>query len=259
MPAKLYKILVLILIATVLNKLLISCEEKNMQLKWVRGNQIVIDSSLSDKKEISLETTPYREQMQERIQEVLCYNPRTLTREEAPLESSLGNAYADICRKVADSIFNEKKGQNVDFALFNYGGIRTSLNQGPITVEDVFRLMPFENRLVIAELSGEQVEGLFRYLERSGKANPVSGIRLRAEEGKIIEVEINGKPFDPAGRYFVLTHDYLQHGGDNMDFFKEPASLFPTGYRVRDALIDQLRSLDTLKASLDGRFTAENR
>jgi len=259
MPAKLYKILVLILISTVLNKLLISCEEKNMQVKLIRGNQIVIDSSLTFKKEISLAASPYREQMQERIQEVLCYNPRTLTREEAPLESSLGNAYADICRMLADSIFIKVKGKHVDFALFNYGGIRTSLDAGPITVEDVFRLMPFENRLVIAELNGSQVEELLRYLERSGKANPVSGIRIRMEDEKIREVEIGGKPFDPSGSYFVLTHDYLQHGGDNMSFFKEPVTLYPTGYRVRDALIDHLRSIDTLWASMDGRFTAENR
>lgn len=258
MPAKLYKILVLILISTVLNKLLISCEEKNMQVKLIRGNQIVIDSSLSLKKEISLEISPYREQMQERIQEVLCYNPRTLTREEAPLESSLGNAYSDICRMLADSIFNEAMGKHVDFALFNFGGIRTSLDAGPITVEDIFRLMPFENRLVIAELDGSQIEKLLRYLERSGKANPVSGIRIRMQGEKIQEVEIGGKPFDPSGSYFVLTHDYLQHGGDNMDFFEEPLSLYPTGYRVRDALIDHMRRLDTLRASLDGRFTAEN-
>jgi len=39
-----------------------------------------------------------------------------------------------------------------------------------------------------------------------------------------------------------------------MDFFKNPLSLYQTEYKVRDALISYLTSIDTLRAELDGRF-----
>ncbi|MDZ7614651.1 MAG: 5'-nucleotidase C-terminal domain-containing protein [Flavobacteriaceae bacterium] len=42
--------------------------------------------------------------------------------------------------------------------MFNFGGIRQSIPKGDIKVIDVFQLMPFENMLVVAELSGEQMD-----------------------------------------------------------------------------------------------------
>ena len=39
-----------------------------------------------------------------------------------------------------------------------------------------------------------------------------------------------------------------------MTFFKDPVELDPTDYKVRDAIIDHLKTRDTLYASLDNRF-----
>jgi len=71
-------------------------------------------------------------------------------------------------------------------------------------------------------------------------------------------IEIQGKKFDENKNYWVLTHDYLQHGGDNMSFFTDPLSLYVAAYKVRDALIENLKQLDTLKGSLDNRFSQIN-
>lgn len=255
MRTKLYKIIVLIMISALLNKIMVSCKEKNSELKMIRGNQIKIDSIVEKDSSFTNAIEPYKEALQDKINEVLCYSPRTLSRNEAPLESSLGNFYADACFDTGDRLFFQETGKNVDFALFNYGGIRTTIPKGDITVGDVFKLMPFENKLVVVKLSGERMLSLFDYLKTGKSAHPISGLKLVLNQGELSRILIQGKAFDKDRAYFVLTHDYLQHGGDNMAFFKDPVELYPLQFKVRDALIDHLKMTDTLKGSLDGRFT----
>ncbi len=99
---------------------------------------------------------------------------------------------------------------------------------------------------------------LFEYLALREQAHPISGLQLVLDNGKLTSISIQGKAFEPDKSYWVLTHDYLQHGGDNMSFFTEPTDLVVTNYKVRDALIDHLRVQDTLKSFLDSRFTKIN-
>ena len=66
---------------------------------------------------------------------------------------------------------------------------------------------------------------------------------------------IGNNKWDPNKKYHVLTIDYLQHGGGNMTFLKDPDYLYVSDLKVRDVLISNFRSLDTMKAALDGRFT----
>jgi 5'-nucleotidase len=114
--------------------------------------------------------------------------------------------------------------------------------------------MPFENNYVVAELSGEKMVALINYLINSNKAHPVSKqFRLSITKNGYT-LAINNKPFDREKSYFVLTTDYLQSGGDRMDFFKNPIKLYPIDYKMRHAIMDEFKSLDTLKSRLDGRF-----
>jgi len=237
---------------------MVSCKEKNSELKMIRGKQIEISEDLKANTDFLKEIQPYHDSLQTKINEVLCYNPRNLSRQEAFLESSLGNFYADACFQAADSIFYKEKKEHIDFALFNYGGIRTAIPEGEVKVEDIFKLMPFENKLVVVELSGSRVEELFNYLLKRKEAHPISGMRISLNNDKLTAIKIQGKNFDANKTYQVLTHDYLQHGGDNMSFFTQPLSLYVTEYKVRDALIDNLRQLDTLRSSLDNRFIEIN-
>lgn len=229
-----------------------------MELKMIRGKQVEITAAIESDQDILKDIQPYHDALESKINEVLCYNPRSLSREEAELESSLGNFYADACLKSADSIFQQHTGKHIDFALFNYGGIRTAVPKGSVTVEQIFKLMPFENKLVVVHLSGSKVIELFDYLAKRKQAHPIAGIRLELKDEELSKIQVQGQTFDPEKSYWVLTHDYLQHGGDQMSFFTEPLDLYTSDYKVRDALIDHLRKADTLQTSLDNRFTKIN-
>lgn len=69
------------------------------------------------------------------------------TRQGNP-ESSLGNLFTNALLASAD----------VDIALHNiWGGLRADLPAGDLTYSDVFEVSPFDNRVVILELSGQEL------------------------------------------------------------------------------------------------------
>ena len=108
--------------------------------------------------------------------------------------------------------------------------------------------------LVVVELSGEKMDALIAYLIKNNIAHPLSKHIQLTVTKKGYELRINNKMYDNSKSYFVLTSDYLQSGGDNMTFFKEPLQKISLDYKMRDAIIDYFKSVDTLKSNLDQRF-----
>ncbi len=234
--------------------LLFSCKNEQNQINTIKGSQIEIDDKIVQDPEILQFINPYKEELEKEVNEVLCYTPFDLTREDGNLQSTLGNIYADVCYNRANLVFNKLFNKNIDFVLFNYGGVRQSIPKGEIKVGDIFKLMPFENKFVVAELSGEKTKALFDYFEKNKSSHPISGVKLTFNNDKLHEILIQNKQFDITKNYFVLTSDYLQHGGDHMDFFKDPINLYNLNYKIRDAIIDYLKETDTLKSGLDSRI-----
>ncbi|MEN8186749.1 MAG: 5'-nucleotidase [Bacteroidota bacterium] len=238
--------------------LLVSCRNQPYRIDTVKSGQTKIDSNLTSDPSITKFVEPYKDKLEKEVNVVLSYTSKTLTREDGELQSSLGNIYADICFQKANPKFKKIINKEIDMAMFNYGGVRQAINKGEIKVKDVFKLMPFENMLVVVELDGKQIKELFKYFEKEQKAHPLSGVNLGFNGEKLKKITIHDKPFDETKNYYVLTSDYLQHGGDHMDFFKNPVNLYSLNYKVRDALLDYMKEKDTVRIELDNRVIIDN-
>jgi len=57
-------------------------------------------------------------------------------------------------------------GIQTDFSLTNATGIRTDLNPGPVTIEQMFNIFPFDNSISKMQLSGKEVQELFDFAAR---------------------------------------------------------------------------------------------
>ncbi|MDC1374499.1 5'-nucleotidase C-terminal domain-containing protein [Polaribacter sp.] len=233
----------------------IGCEKKTVSLVKITADIITIDSAFNEKAAYKKLIAPYKNKMIAEINSVISYAPKNINRYDGKMQSSLGNLLADLCYERANIIFKERTGKEIDFSMFNYGGIRASISKGAVTNKNPFELMPFENNLVVVELSGKKIMELVDYFIKNKSAHPLSkNIELLINTDASYQLKINNQKFDPTENYFVLTSDYLQSGGDNMDFFKNPISLFKTDYKMRHAIIDEFKSLDTLRASVDNRL-----
>ena len=163
--------------------------------------------------------------------------------------ASLGNLIADILFTQSDSVFNIQENKKIDFVLQNHGGIRSSLFEGDIKLTDIYKILPFENEIVIIEVFGETVEEIITFLRKEINPHPISGLLISPDNGFI-----QGKLIDPSKKYYISKNDYLLNGGDNMFFLKNNSKVYRLGYSLRDAFIDFTKTNLKLSSKIDNRF-----
>lgn len=237
-----------------LSSILFSCDREVKNLVKISAKTNVLDSLIPQDSAIIKEFLPYKKKMVEEINKVLSYAPENLVRTDGNLQSSLGNLIADLSYNKANELFEKETGKKVDFAMSNYGGIRAGIWKGDVKVIHAFNLMPFDNTIVVAELTKEKVEELFEYFIVKNRAHPLSKQVQITIDGDKIDIKINGKPIEEGRTYFVATSNYLQKGGDSMNFFLHPESLYDSNFLVRDAITEYFKSQDTLVSTLDSRI-----
>jgi 2',3'-cyclic-nucleotide 2'-phosphodiesterase/3'-nucleotidase len=130
----------------------------------------------------------------------------------------------------------------VDIALQNPGGIRTELDAGPITVGDIYQIMPFDNRIATVELTGAQVREVLENGVSPSTCIQVSGIKLafdpaRPRGKRILEARTSdGALLDAARTYKVAANDFMAQGGDGFTTFAQGKDLTVTGLLVREVM-----------------------
>ena len=118
-----------------------------------------------------------------------------------------------------------------------------------------FELMPFENSIVVLELSGFSIMKMIDYLRKVKLQHPISGLQITLNNDySVNEVKINGVSIENEKKYYVATTDYLLEGGDKMYFLAETTKTTDINYKMRDILIDYFKKYDTLKLKSDNRF-----
>jgi 2',3'-cyclic-nucleotide 2'-phosphodiesterase (5'-nucleotidase family) len=210
-----------------------------------------VESHLSDDPTLEGLVSPYRARMAEEIQEVIGETTGMLSK--AVPEGTLGNFATDAMLWAANRALTEP----VAMALTNNGGLRVPIGPGPISVGQMFELMPFENMLSVLTLSGSQVEELCHQMAEK-RGEPVSGFsfRISTEDGERIaqDILIGGQPLDQAGEYRLVTNDYMASGGDSFEVLLIPVSRQDLPILLRDAFIDYVRELGTIEPRLEGRI-----
>lgn len=115
-----------------------------------------------------------------------------------------------------------------DVAVLNKKGLRHEIPAGPISKATIYGVVPFENSVMIASLTGAQIEALLD--------NPAAIVGGAARKGKEL-VDAKGKPLDRAKKYRVATLDYLYFGRDGFELEKQDPDAAETGMMVQTVLI----------------------
>jgi len=160
---------------------------------------------------------------------------KSVSKSKTEKMANLGRVAADYLLKEGSSYTLNQMGFPCHFALINHGGIRSSISKGPITLKSMFEIMPFENEMVLVELSGRQMDSLLNYLCTKNIA-AVSGIEIQANNNTYSKVIVAGLPFDSRRSYWVVVNDFVQKGGDFFTMLKYPKQVIYTGIKMRDLL-----------------------
>ncbi|MDO4462252.1 MAG: 5'-nucleotidase [Bacteroidia bacterium] len=126
-------------------------------------------------------------------------------------------------------------------SVINAGGIRSVLREGEVTVRSIFEISPFENVIVIMELTGKQMRDVVNHIaSRGGEA--VAGLTMHIDEGLAKKVKISGESIDNEKMYTLITLDYVATGGDQFKCLTQiPAK--NTGILFREAIIHYIEQL----------------
>ena len=234
--------------------LIFSCSKNNNYNK-IDKKQIKIDSFYSADSKIQSFIKPYKKTVQDSLSKVLCFSLKSHSKSDSELNSAIGNMIADAVFEIASPLFKKNYNINADFVLLNFGGIRSVLPSGEITIETAYKIMPFENTVVLAKMKSQVIKEMINYLISEPKAHPISGMKIEiSRENELKKFKIQNKPLIVNRDYFVLTSDYLLKGGDNMNFFKKSDSIFTLKLKIRDILIDYFSNKDSLDIKSDNRF-----
>ena len=107
--------------------------------------------------------------------------------------------------------FREMSG--ADFAFQNTGGVRIKhLDKGPITVKDVYCIDPFNNEMIVYQMTGAQVKHfiLNSYRKNGGYPSYVSGMTYTvSDDGNNAWIEMKGSTFSTKKTYKVAINSYM--------------------------------------------------
>lgn len=199
-------------------------------------------------------------------------NPRTGGDSTKPSvrknETELGNLITDGMLAKA-----KQYDPKVIMALQNGGGIRTSIDTGPITVGEVINVLPFGNTLATVSVTGEELKAAFEtsftsYPLENGGFLHVSGAKIKFDSSKPVNqrvVSISYKKADGTYEeikanetYKVATNAFTAKGGDGYGVFKnayEEGRVTDLGLSDWENLRDHLENLGTVNPEIEGRIT----
>lgn len=169
-------------------------------------------------------------------------------------ETNLGNLVADVMRVSAGA----------DIALTNGGGIRASILPGDITVGEVYTTLPFDNTLVVLELTGAELKQALEYSvrlypEQNGGFMQVSGISFDVLTGvpagrRVQNLKVHGERVHPQATYTMATNDFLAAGGDGYELFLDVPLVADTGMMLRDVMVEYLQERKIVTEPEGGRI-----
>jgi 5'-nucleotidase len=175
-------------------------------------------------------------------------------------ESPLGDLVTDCMREATR---RDPSIPDADFAIQNSGGMRSDIEPGPLTFGKLYEVLPFDNVLVTASVTGSQVLRIFELaLAANVKVYQVSGLIITygvtrksgsstdlldvgTHEYKVLRVVLaNGNPLEPTRHYTLVWNDFLAQGGDGMAPLVQSLSpetqVFHQSASLRQAVEDSL-------------------
>ena len=192
---------------------------------------------------------------------------------EARLNEVVGANYALIFRRdfwqspmgslLTDALRAETGADIAFFPAWRYGA---TLMPGPITVEDIYNLVPTDGRIITYSMSGRSVRRLMEnildgvvdadaYARVGGDMIQFSGMELvydlyNADGERVVELLVGGRPIEPERLYSIASvHTRFQN---NLLFGAERVN--ENGPVFAEALIEYIRANSPLKPTAERRI-----
>lgn len=172
---------------------------------------------------------------------------------------------------IAEAMLDRVAGQGVTIAVQNGGGVRASIDAGPVTMGEVLTVLPFQNTLSTFEVTGATVvaaleNGVSQVEEGAGRFLQVAGMKYtfdpKAPAGSRVSDVMVGAgdswaPIDPAATYKVVSNNYVRTGGDGFSMFVDAENAYDFGPDLADVTAEYMAKTGPYTPMTDGRITVK--
>lgn len=186
-----------------------------------RGKYVAPDGKVYGKRSIVTKTARTvldAQPKMARVKDVVGYSTEAMSAHYP--ESALSNWFIDILMAKTGQI----SGKKVHMGITNFGGIRMDMPQGDILLDDLLSMFPFKNYLAYVEQTGAQIRKVLEGMA-ARRFQVLGGVKVVADEGKLVSVEIDGEPLDDEKIYGIATISFLLGGGDGLALDKDALSV----------------------------------
>ena len=230
------------------------------------GDTILVGPDVPKDPEVEARVAELAGPIEERMGEVVAEtsSPIDGARESCrAMECEMGNL-------VAEAMLDRVREQGIQIAFQNGGGLRASIDGGPVTMGEVVTVLPFQNTLATFRLKGEHVmaaleNGLSQVEEGAGRFPQVAGLTFTwnpaAEPGaRVVEVMVDegGEwlPLDLGKTYGVVSNNFMRKGGDGYAMFDAHAEdAYDFGPGLEIVVADYLAETGPYEPFTDGRIS----
>jgi 5'-nucleotidase/UDP-sugar diphosphatase len=236
-------------------------------LTAVSGDPVLLDASVAEDAGVVArvaELTGPIEEMKARVvaeTSVSIEGDRSVCR---AVECPMGNL-------VADAMLDRVADQGIQIAIQNGGGLRASIDAGPVTMGEVLTVLPFQNTLSTFQVTGATMvaaleNGVSQIEEGAGRFPQVAGLKYtfdvsQAAGSRVSDVMVmeGGAwvPIDPAKVYGVVSNNFVRNGGDGYGMFRDAMNAYDFGPDLADVTAEYLAANAPYAPLIDGRITAK--
>ncbi len=130
-----------------------------------------------------------------------------------------------------------------DFAFSNQGGFRQDIEGGPVLLRDLVGAMPFDNYLLVVELTGEQMKEVLENLQTLPAGMTVDVTVDESGKRTVLAMtDRKGQPVAKDRTYRVVINDFMYRGGDRYRFKEWDPDPEETAIHWREPVVRLLRT-----------------
>ncbi|SIS42769.1 5'-nucleotidase C-terminal domain-containing protein [Salimicrobium flavidum] len=249
--------------------------DQNGVITDYEGELVALENLPADE-DFATQLEPYTEQIEAIQQEEIGVSTEVeLNGERADVrtgETNLGNLITDGMLWKAQQINPETQ-----IAVSNGGGIRASIDEGPITLGEILTVMPFGNALGIMNIQGSEFKAALEHSvstapEPGGQFLHVAGMNFEYDSSqpvgeRIVSAEVlqddgSYAPLQDDEMYYVASNLFTIQGGDDYTMFEEVYNdnrVSEPGFMDYDVFTQYLQSQgDTVSPEVEGRIVDVN-
>ena len=234
-------------------------------LVYAGGNTIPLDASVTPDAEIEARVKELAGPIEE-------LKARVVAEAAAEIDGNRDNCRQIECTMgnlVAEAMLDRVKDQGVTIAIANGGGLRASIDAGPVTMGEVLTVLPFQNTLSTFTVTGDVVlaaleNGVSQVEEGAGRFPQVAGLKYTFDPAqpagsRVSDVMVNEGgawvALDTAKEYGLVSNNYVRGGGDGYRMFRGAKDAYDCGPDVADVTAEFMAKMGSYTPALDGRIT----